>query len=100
MPVLLALMISGCASGGSLSPQPSPGQLATPAKTQAVTAVAVSRRCAALARKVAPPPYQVGDNPKVVLKRYEAALAEANANLGATGSCIERLSAQYAVGLR
>jgi hypothetical protein len=65
-----------------------------------VTAVAVSKRCADLARKVTAPGYRVGDNPKLTVKQFEAALEEANGNLGATRACILKLSADYAAGLR
>lgn len=96
----MALATSGCADlAGKLAANPSPAQLATPERTRSVTAVAVSARCKLLARKVPAPPYKVGDDPKLVLKRYEAALAQANANIGATGECIGRLSAEYRSGL-
>lgn len=95
----MALTISGCAGGlGNLAANPSPQQLATPEKRRAVTAVAVSDKCARLARQVAPPAYKLNDDARVILKRYEAALETANENIGATGSCIRRLAAEYRGG--
>ncbi len=96
----LALTISGCASISNLTPNPSPDQLATPARTKRVTAVTVTDRCSSLARRVADPGWKVGDDARVVIKRYEAALELANGRLGATGSCIRRLVREFASGLR
>jgi hypothetical protein len=96
----LALTISGCASKGDFAANPSPAQLATPARTRTVTAVAVTDRCSALARQVADPGWKVGDDARVVIKRYEAALELQNTRLGATGACIRRMVREYAAGLR
>jgi len=79
--------------------QPSLSQLGSTSGALTATAVRVSDRCRALARKVAEPSDYPGKNVYQSRLEYRAALAVANKRLGASNECMARLSADYAKGL-
>lgn len=95
----VSALLTGCAGNSlRLAANPSPSQLATPEAARRVTAVTIPTGCERLAGTVPPPAWRDGDDARLVLRRYEAALDQANQRLGAARACVQRIVAAYRAG--